>query len=182
MEITKVTNNRVYIDEDTFYRVNADIMYEFSLKKGMILNEQQKKELFVQLILFRSYSFLARKDYTEKELKMKLSQEFPKNSPYEEVMEKLKEKSYLDDYSYVQNYISSKNISKKRIYFDLTMKGIKKELIDEIYSTIFVDEKKLIKQNLRKVENKEERKQIEYLLRKGYNLRDILSVIKENKD
>lgn len=181
MEITKVTNNRIYISEDKFYRVNADIIYEFSLKKGMILNEQLKKELFVQLILFRSYGFLARKDYTEKELRMKLSEEFPKDSPFEDVFEKLREKTYLDDYSYAKNYINSKKSGKKKVYYELIMKGVKKEYLDEIYLELIIDEKDLIRQNLKKIENKEERKQVEYLIRKGYNIKDILEVIKENK-
>ena len=34
---------------------------------------------------------------------------------------------------------------------------------------------------MRKLNGKDERKKIEYLLRKGYNLKDILEVIKENK-
>ena len=36
MQVTKVTNNRVYFEEDKFYRVNIDIITEFSIKKGMI--------------------------------------------------------------------------------------------------------------------------------------------------
>ena len=80
------------------------------------MNEQTSKELFVQLILFRSYAFLMKKDYTKKELKMKLQQEFPKNSPFDEVIEILEEKSYLDDFSYAKNYIENKGLSKKEFF------------------------------------------------------------------
>jgi len=178
MQITKVTNNRVYFEEDEFYRTNIDIITEFSLKKGMNLNEQTSKELFVQLILFRSYGFLMKKDYTKKELKMKLQQEFPKNSPFDEVIEILEEKSYLDDFSYAKNYIENKGLSKKRIFYDLTLRGISKEIISEIYNEIQLDEKEDIKKMMPKLEKKEERKKVEYLLRKGYNLKDILDVLK----
>ena len=59
------------------------------------------------------------------------------------------------------------------------MKGIKKEVIDEIYSSLDLNEKEDIRKLLTKLDKKDERKKIEYLLRKGYNLQDILAVIKE---
>lgn len=178
MEVTKLTNNRVYFEEE-YYRINIDIITEFSLKKGMILNEQTSKELFVQLILFRSYSILMKRDYTTKELRMKLQMEFPRNSPFGEVLEILKEKSYLDDYAYAKNYIENKGLSKKRVFYDLTLRGIKKEVITEIYNLVQCDEKADIKKLMPKLDKKEERKKVEYLLRKGYNLKDILEVIRE---
>ena len=121
------------------------------------------------------------KDYTEKELKQKLLMEFPKDSPFDDAIYLLKEKGYLDDYSYVKSYISFKKISKKKVYYDLMMKGIKKTLIDEVYEEFEIDEKIDIRKFLEKLDKKEEKKKIEFLLRKGYNLRDILEVLKENK-
>ena len=49
------------------------------------------------------------------------------------------------------------------------------------YMQVEVDEKGQIERSMRKLESKDERKKIEYLLRKGYNLKDILEVIKERK-
>ena len=107
--------------------------------------------------------------------------EFPKDSPFDDAIYLLKEKGYLDDYSYVKSYISFKKISKKKVYYDLMMKGIKKTLIDEVYEEFEIDEKIDIRKFLEKLDKKEEKKKIEFLLRKGYNLRDILEVLKENK-
>ena len=181
MKIQKLTNNRLYYSEDEFYRVNIDIVTEFQLKKNMIIDGQTEKKLLIELLLFRAYGFLIKRDYTEKEIRNKLRMEFPKEAPYDELIEKLKEKSYLDDYSFAKNFIEIKNFSKKKVYYELTMRGIKKEYIDSIYSEVEVDEKEQIEKYMRKLESKDERKKIEYLLRKGYNLKDILEVIKENK-
>lgn len=181
MKIQKLTNNRLYYSEDEFYRVNIDIITEFQLKKNMIIDGQTEKKLLIELLLFRAYGFLIKRDYTEKEIRNKLRMEFPKDAPYDELIEKLKEKSYLNDYSYAKNFIEIKNFSKKKVYYELTMRGIKKEYIDSIYSEVEVDEKGQIEKYMRKLESKDERKKIEYLLRKGYNLKDILEVIKENK-
>lgn len=181
MEITKLTNNRIYYEENKFYRSNIDITIMFALKKGMKLEEDAEKQLLLEIILFRSYGFLARKDYTEKEMKAKLLMEFPKSSPINEVIEKLKENSYIDDFAYAKNYISLKKLSRKRIYFDLMTKGIKKEYIDESLESSEIDEKKMISVQLKKLEGKDERKKVEYLLRKGYNIKDILELIKEIK-
>ncbi len=179
MQIAKLTSNRIYFSDDEFYRINPDIIYEFSLKKGLELNEEKAKELFEALMLFRAYSFLSKRDYSKKELKFKLLNEFPKSAPYEKVLSILEEKTYIDDFSFAKNYILNKKLSKKKAYYDLSMKGITKEVIDEIYSSLELNEKEDIKKILTKLDKKDERKQIEYLLRKGYNLQDILFVIKE---
>lgn len=181
MKIQKLTNNRLYYSEDEYYRINIDIIAEFQLKKNMILDNEMEKKLLIELLLFRTYGYLIKKDYTEKEIRNKLRMEFPKDAPYDEAIEKLKEKSYLDDYSYAKTFIETKNFSKKKIYYELIMRGIKKEDIDSIYSEVEVDEKEQINGYMKKLNGKDERKKIEYLLRKGYNLKDILEVIKENK-
>jgi len=181
MKIQKLTSNRLYYSDDEFYRVNIDIITEFQLKKNMIIEGQTEKKLLIELLLFRTYGYLIKRDYTEKEIRNKLRMEFPKDAPYDELIEKLKEKSYLNDYSYAKNFIETKKFSKKKIYYELIMRGIKKEDIDSVYSEVEVDEKQQINGYMRKLNGKDERKKIEYLLRKGYNLRDILEVIKENK-
>lgn len=178
MQLTKLTNNRIYFGEE-FYRINVDIIYEFSLKKGVDLEGERLEELFKSLILFRAYGILSKKDYTKKELKMKLIKEFPKTSPFEKVLNLLEEKAYIDDFSYAKNYITNKKLSKKKAYYDLSLKGIKKEYIDEIYSSLELDEKEDIRKILQKLDKKDDRKKIEYLLRKGYNLQDILTVLKD---
>ncbi len=179
MQITKLTSNRIYFGEEEFYRINPDIVYEFSLKKGIELNEEKTKELFEALMLYRAYSFLSKRDYSKKELKLKLLNEFPKSAPIEKVLDILEEKTYIDDFSFAKNYILNKNLSKKRIYYDLSLKGIKKDTVDEIYSSLEFDEKEDIRKLLPKLDKKDERKKIEFLLRKGYNLQDILIVLKE---
>lgn len=179
MQILKLTNNRIYFSEEEYYRINADIIFEFSLKKGMELNEQLIEKLFVQLILYRAYSFLVKRDYAKKELKQKLLFEFKWSNFIDKATNILEEKGYIDDFSYTKNYINSKSFSKKRIYYDLSIKGIRKEMIDEVFSGLILDEKEDIRKILPKLSSKDERKKVEYLLRKGYNLRDILEVIKE---
>lgn len=179
MQIQKLTSNRIYFSEDEFFRINSDIIYEFSLKKGMELNEQLSNKLFIQLILYRAYSFLLKRDYAKKELKLKLSLEFKGSYPIDKAIAILEEKGYIDDFSYAKNYITNKSFSKKKFYYDLSIKGIKKEVIDEVLSEMIFDEKEDIRKIMPKLSSKDERKKVEYLLRKGYNLRDILEVIKE---
>ena len=92
MKVQKLTSNRLYINEVDCYRVSPDIIYEFNLKKGIELDEKTEKKLMIELLLFRSYGILLRKDYTEKELKQKLLMEFPKNSPFDDAIYLLKDK------------------------------------------------------------------------------------------
>lgn len=181
MKIQKLTNNRLYYSEDEFFRVSSDIIFEFGLKKGMIIENEDEEKLLKELLLFRAYSFLIKRDYSEKEMFLKLKAEFPKNAPFEKVLDILKEKTYIDDYSYAKNYIENKKISKKKIFYDLNIKGVKREIIEEVYAESTNDEKEQIFKLLEKIKGKDEKKCIEYLLRRGYNLKDIFEVIKENK-
>lgn len=181
MKIQKLTNNRLYYSENEFFRVCPDIVFEFALKKGMIVEDKEEEKLLKELLLFRAYSILSKRDYTEKEMIMKLKMEFPGKAPFEKVIEVLKEKTYIDDYSYAKNYIENKKISKKKIFYDLSLRGIKREIIEEIYAESSNDEKEQILKLIEKIKGKDEKKSIEYLLRRGYNLRDIFEVIKENK-
>ena len=72
------------------------------------------------------------KKRTEQEIRQKFSKELEENM-LDDIIEVLKENSYIDDYNYIERtvneYIKLKNLSIKEIKYKLYSKGIKNNLI-----------------------------------------------------
>jgi len=77
------------------------------------------------------------KKRTEQEVRQKFSKELEENI-LNDIIEELKENSYIDDYNYIERAINEftnlKSLSIKEIKYKLYSKGIKSSLIDEYIS------------------------------------------------
>ena len=129
------------------------------------------------------------KKRTELEIKRKFAN-IEDQDLLEDVIEELKEIGYINDESYIQKavneYIKLNNLSLKELKYKLMAKGINGDLIDDyIYShseeleQYEIDSAKNIL--LKKQNNLEEEKLIQYLLKKGYKLESIKMAIEEEK-
>ena len=129
------------------------------------------------------------KKRTELEIKRKFAN-IENHDLLEDVIEELKEIGYINDESYIQKtvneYIKLNNLSLKELKYKLMAKGINGDLIDDyIYShseeleQYEIDSAKNIL--LKKQNNFEEEKLIQYLLKKGYKLESIKMAIEEEK-
>lgn len=129
------------------------------------------------------------KKRTELEIKRKFAN-IENQDLLEDVIEELKEIGYINDESYIQKtvneYIKLNNLSLKELKYKLMAKGINGDLIDDyIYShseeleQYEIDSAKNIL--LKKQNNFEEEKLIQYLLKKGYKLESIKMAIEEEK-
>ena len=129
------------------------------------------------------------KKRTELEIKRKFAN-IENQDLLEDVIEELKEIGYINDESYIQKavneYIKLNNLSLKELKYKLMAKGINGDLIDDyIYShseeleQYEIDSAKNIL--LKKQNNLEEEKLIQYLLKKGYKLESIKMAIEEEK-
>lgn len=127
------------------------------------------------------------KKRTELEIKRKFAN-IENQDLLEDVIEELKEIGYINDESYIQKtvneYIKLNNLSLKELKYKLMAKGINGDLIDDyIYShseeleQYEIDSAKNIL--LKKQNNFEEEKLIQYLLKKGYKLESIKMAIEE---
>lgn len=116
------------------------------------------------------------KKRTEQEVRQKFSKELEENI-LNDIIEELKENSYIDDYNYIERTINEfmnlKSLSIKEIKYKLYSKGIKNNLIDEYISKNIEDlyeyeEKSACKIYNKKINNMEEEDIKLYLLKKGY--------------
>lgn len=129
------------------------------------------------------------KKRTELEIKRKFAN-IEDQDLLEDVIEELKEIGYINDESYIQKtvneYIKLNNLSLKELKYKLMAKGINGDLIDDYIYThseeleqYEIDSAKNIL--LKKQNNFEEEKLIQYLLKKGYKLESIKMAIEEEK-
>lgn len=110
----------------------------------------------------------------------------------ENTIEKLKEQKLLDDEKFASKYadvlIFEKKFSKKMAVYELTKKGIDKQISESIVDNIDIDEKDQIKDLIsRKYKDaynneKVKRRAIAFLQRHGYKIHDIFDIINNGDD
>ena len=123
------------------------------------------------------------KKRTEQEVRQKFSKELEENI-LNDIIEELKENSYIDDYNYIERamneFTNLKSLSIKEIKYKLYSKGIKSSLIDEYISKNQdklqeYEEKSAYKLIIKKSNNMEQEEIRVYLLKKGYREESIKS-------
>lgn len=132
-------------------------------------------------------------DRTEAQLREKLLAAEFEPEIVEQAMDYVKSFGYLDDERYVRNYIAYRSQSKSRRQIEqelLFRKGVSRELIQKVYEEAEPsDERALIRRQLEKkhydseeCDEKQRQKLIASLLRKGFQMGDILAVMREETE
>lgn len=128
------------------------------------------------------------KKRTEQEVRQKFAKELEENI-LNDIIEELKENSYIDDYNYIERavneYTNLKSLSIREIKYKLYSKGIKSSLIDEYISKNIeelheYEEKSACKIFNKKITNMEEEEIRNYLLKKGYREESVKAAYSQN--
>lgn len=149
MKITEVSpqkNNalkvNVFIDGRFAFSFDSAEAVLKGLKEGRELSEKEIKNLLMdsQFSKARDYSLgiLSRKSITKKLLCDKLSEKGYNEIIINEVINELTSLGYIDDESYAQmffEYCLEKMWGKKKIRYEMSLKGINQEVIEEILSS-----------------------------------------------
>ncbi len=158
-----------------------------SQKSQQSLSQQTNLQLHKAKL--KALRLLERMERTEAQLRDKLLQAEFEPELVEQAIAYVKSYGYLDDERYVRNYIEVRQSQKSRRQLEQELqyrKGVPKELIQKVYEELEpADEKVLIRRLLEKkyydpqtCEERERQRLIASLLRKGFQMRDILDVMK----
>ncbi len=188
---------KVYLDGEFAFVIYKGELKEFGIKAGQEISEASYREI-VGMVLpkrakLRAMNLLQKKDYTEKQLRDKLSEGLYPKEIVDEAIEYVKSYRYLDDERYVRDYITYQMTmrSKARIIQDLTGKGISKDILMPIIEELYAEDegeseleqikKLLVKKHFDHLSTdvKEKQKIIAFLMRKGYNLSSIKRAMEE---
>lgn len=169
---------------------------KYEIEEGKEISEELfhtlLTDIFIPRAKQRALHLLEKQDRTESGLREKLSKSGYPSEAIDKALDYVKEYGYIDDVRYCSAYIryKSKSKSKKKIMFELSEKGISKDVINQaVYSEGLEDlfcDRKIIEEYITKMlsKNKEPDDNIKnriynHLLRKGFSSEDIQSAMRE---
>jgi regulatory protein len=179
--------SKVYIDgEFAFVLYNTELR-EYKVKADQELDPASYRiiteDLLPKRATKRAMNLLQKKDYTEKQLRDKLSEGMYSQECMDAAIDYVKSYRYLDDERFARDYIiyHMELRSRQRIIQDLNGKGISKDLCERLMLEIYEEseedvesvqiQKLLIKKHFDKnMDFKEKQKVMAFLLRRGYSM------------
>ena len=187
MIIEKIQKNKIYLSTEEILDISPLIKQRYNLKVNENI-ESLYDDISYEASIEKGIFLLSLKDRTKKELFLKLKEKYRNMRMVEKAVLELEELGYINDFNYATLYIKSKKYGKKKVFYSLFQKGLSKEIIEDAFIYVeenereeniksFEEEKleKLILKNLKK----DEKKLIQYLIRQGFELNEILRKMKE---
>lgn len=182
-------NVSVYFDNGERLILSEDTFYNSGLRKGDEISEDRFSFFIEQNILYhikqRALSFLARRFHSERELLIKLKSKSYEERLIKNVLNDLREKSFINDQVFANHFIEEK-LKKKRwgknkIKAALFSKGVSASIIDEVLKSfdseidqheaaLGLAQKKFEKLKLRESDDRKlKQKLISFLLSRGFD-------------
>lgn len=183
MKLKRISKNKYLFENGLEIGLSNEIVNEYNLRRREELSHEEYLKVLELAALSASYYYLSKRDYSEKEIYLKLLQKYREKESVSKVINALIKKGYLDDYEFAKTYISSKKGSKKKLEYQMRLKGINSDIINLVLDDYEKDDElEELRKELRKLKNKDENKKIMSLMRKGYNYNDIKTVIQEEEE
>lgn len=187
--------NRVnaFVDGEFSFSLDVSQVVDFKIKVGREISEEEVLEFkkasefgklyqrALEWTLLRPRSEKEVNDYLCKKIyEKKIDKKFINS-----IVEKLKERKYLDDVKfaewYVENRFVKKGVSKKRLKMELMKKGISNETIEEVLEKRN-DEEEILKMVAKKRGKYTDEKLIAYLVRQGFSYNEAKKAVEENTE
>ena len=180
----------VFVDDKFSFSLDLAQIVDFRLKVGMEITKEQLKEYkkaseFGKLYQ-RALEWTLTRPRSEKELNDYLFKKvFEKKLDKDyigSIVERLKNKKYLDDKKfaewYVENRFVKKGISKKRLEMELKKKGVATEIIAQVLDRRN-DAEEILKIIAKKRAKYDDEKLTQYLCRQGFDYQLAQSLVRD---
>ncbi len=176
MKIVKIQRNRYKLESGIIITLGKEIVLKYGLNKREELTDKEYYEMLELVVISASYYYLAKRDYSKKELYNKLCERYREKEIVKKVLTQLEEKNFINDYEFALNYVKVRKGSKKKIEYELGLKGIIKNIIDEVMSDF--DESEELEKAWKKLGNRDVNKKVASLMRKGFSYEKIKKLLK----
>lgn len=192
MKITKIepqvkTKGRysVFVDDKFAFGVSDLGLLEFGIKVGQEINDSEledlKKNADTDKVYNLALNLIARRPRSEWEMNEYLARKKVGNAASQEIVSKLTEKGYLNDYKFAKSWVNNrrllKSVSRRKLELELRAKRIDTSLISKVLSEDELDDSSVIVKEIEKKRRqsryKDDVKLKQYLLRQGYSYEDI---------
>lgn len=177
MIVATLTNKEIVLETGEVVDINKFVQYKYSLEVGCDIDEETIDEIKYEVALEGILKYVAKYQKTLKEADMKLRDWGYTKSIREKVAEKIELEKYINEYQIALDYIESKDLGDDRIRYDLAFRGIKKDIIEQAFEDRKRTESDKIDKLFKKVRGKEKKKQIDYLVSRGFAFDDIMEKV-----
>ena len=190
----------IFLEDGSKISLDYHVVVDSGIRKNDVLSEDKIKYLInrseLNKIKNQAFRFLSLRNHSSHELKLKLVK---KNYPRElidDAINQLREKDFINDREFAKQFIEEKINKKKsgfyKIKSELNKKGIERELIEELLSSLDSEisldnafklaKKKYAQLIQKKIDNKKLNQKIfSFLASKGFETDIILSVLNKLK-
>lgn len=198
----KITDIKQQVKRQDRYSVYIDKKYSFSLSEGELLkaglrigqefSEQELDELRQKAetdkAMMRAYDQLSRRARSEWEMRDYLKRKDYDNDLINLVVDRLKDRNYLDDREFARAWIENRRLlkktSKRKLAQELKAKRVDDAIIDEALAQDETDEQAVLRELIAKKRTQsryqDEQKLIAFLARQGFGYGDIKSALQED--
>ena len=178
MKILAIQKNKILFENGAEFSLTKDTIREYKLKESMEIDYENYKFLAESSALSFSYWLLAKRDYSTRELETKLLTKYKEKTIISKVITQLNDRCYLNDYEFAQSFINShKSWGKKKLEYQLRLKGVSSSDINELLDENTENEIEEIQKLWERMGDKEYRKKVESLMRKGFEYGTIKKAI-----
>lgn len=175
-----ITRNKITFENGVEFTLSREIISQFQLKKKEFLENDEYTSLLEIACENYAYYLLGIKNYFKKDLYNKLYEKYRENSIVLEVLNKIEEKGYIDDYDSAKNFIlTHRNYGIEKLRFHLIKKGVHKEIITELLEDSKDQQLEQLRKLTIRMKGKSKEKIIVALMRKGFTYKDIKVVLEE---
>lgn len=182
--VAKVNEKTIelFLDGELWKEVNKRLFFKYLKEFRSNLNELKFYEIEHKVAKEAALGLLARRSYLSAELSRKLREKGFSEDAVRSAVDFCQEKGYLDDLDRCLRFIENeerKGKGSKAILFALTRKGVSvsHKMVEQIRSREKQTLKKWWQKQSRKVEGFSGEKRIAFLLRRGFSMEAILSMV-----
>ena len=192
LELLDKSKVKIYINEEYAFLLYQKDIQRFQIEEGMEITEELYHDIIENTIYRRAkqkaIAILKYMDRTEEELRNKLKGASYPNEIIDRTIQYVKEYDYLNDERFASFYVRNKMKTKSKLQIRLALlqKGIRKEIIDNIFTKEYEDKEQenpediAIKKHISKktrgnsvLTQEEKQKLMTSLYRKGFDIERI---------
>jgi len=166
---------------------------KLGIQEGCVITDEVYHKIIDEILgqraIKRAMHLLERQDRTERQLYDKLKENGYPEVCIESAISYVKRYHYIDDFRYASAYIRYRQEKKSRqkLKLELQAKGIARDVIEEALEEEYVsdDQKKILellqkrRYSFENADTAEQRKNYQFLLRRGFQSSDILHVMRQ---
>ncbi len=166
---------------------------KLGIQEGCVITDEVYHKIIDEILgqraIKRAMHLLERQDRTERQLYDKLKENGYPEVCIESAISYVKRYHYIDDFRYASAYIRYRQEKKSRqkLKLELQAKGIARDVIEEALEEEYVsdDQKKILellqkrRYSFENADTAEQRKNYQFLLRRGFQSSDILYVMRQ---